>query len=161
VIGPALGQWPDADADTVRELWLTGLTAAFAANSSSDDEAGAVAFSRVTLRALVTDPPLSFVDFWARAREALMFENTYAADPFINAYGRRDALLAAVSDVLIGFGAATRHGQQLTVTPLGRWALQELNARMPKPISADLPAEELIVQLADYGGNDAWHAAAP
>lgn len=43
VIGPALGQWPDADDNTVRELWLTGLTAAFAASSSSDDDAGAVA----------------------------------------------------------------------------------------------------------------------
>ncbi len=111
VIGPALGQWPGADDDTVRELWLAGLTAAFAANFSSEDETGAAAFSRVILRALVTDPPPSLANLWERAREALMF---------------------------------------------GRWALQELNTRMPKPISADLPAEELIARIADCGGNDAW-----
>ncbi|MGH3931627.1 MAG: hypothetical protein ACRDTF_16835, partial [Pseudonocardiaceae bacterium] len=159
--GPALDQWPDTDDDTVRELWLAGLTAAFAASTSDEDAAVAAVVSRITLQALVTDPAPSMMDLWARASEALISEETYIADPFFSGYRHRDELLATVSDVLIGFGAATRNGQRLDATPLGRWASQEMHARMPRPISPDLPAEELIARLAEPGRNDAWDAAQP
>ncbi len=66
-----------------------------------------------------------------------------------------------LSDVLVEFGAATRHGAQLEMTPLGRWALQEMHARMPKPISADLPADELIARVADLDEDDAWDSVQP
>ncbi|MGH3942558.1 MAG: plasmid pRiA4b ORF-3 family protein [Pseudonocardiaceae bacterium] len=158
---PTLEQWPDTDDDTVRELWLAGLTAAFAAGTSNEDEAVAAVVSRITLQALVTDPAPALTELWARAREALIAEETYIADPFFSVYRHHDELLATVSDVLIGFGAATRHGQRLDATPLGRWASQEMHARMPRPISADLSVEELIVRLAEPGRNDAWDAAQP
>jgi Plasmid pRiA4b ORF-3-like protein len=67
----------------------------------------------------------------------------------------------AISDVLVEFDAATRRGAQLEMTPLGRWALQDIHAHMPKPISTDLPAEELIARVADSDENDAWQAARP
>ncbi|MGH8574668.1 MAG: hypothetical protein ACREX8_19170, partial [Gammaproteobacteria bacterium] len=38
VAGPALEQWPDTDDGTVCELWLTGLVAAFAADSGNEDK---------------------------------------------------------------------------------------------------------------------------
>ncbi|MGH3885363.1 MAG: hypothetical protein ACRDSZ_02140 [Pseudonocardiaceae bacterium] len=43
VAGPALEQWPDTDDGTVCELWLTGLVAAFAADSRREDKTGATA----------------------------------------------------------------------------------------------------------------------
>ncbi|MGH3908456.1 MAG: plasmid pRiA4b ORF-3 family protein [Pseudonocardiaceae bacterium] len=160
--GSALGQWPDTDDDVVCELWLTGLTAAFAADASSEDGAGAVAFSRIVLGALATDPPPSVVELWERAREALIFEDSYAADPYFSAYRfKHGEPFTVVPDLLIEFGAATRNGAQLEMTQLGRWALQEMYARMPKPITADLPADELLARLADVDENDPWHAAQP
>jgi len=162
VTGPALGQWPDTDDTTVRKLWLTGLTAASAADARSEDEAGAAAFSRLVLGALATDPPPSVVELWERARNALISEDSYTADPLFAAYRyKHGEPFTVVPDLLIEFGAATRNGAQLEVTPLGHWALQEMHARMPKPISADLPADELLARLADIDEDDAWHAAQP
>lgn len=161
VTGPALEQWPDTDDDTVRELWLTALIAAFAAGARGEDEADAAVFSRILLRALVTDPPPSLMDLWQRSHEALMFEDSYGVDAYFSPYHGGEEPLAAVSDVLIRFGVVTRNGQQLVVTPLGRWASQKMHARMPRPISADLSADELIARLADPGTNDAWRAAQP
>ena len=162
VAGPALGQWPGTDDTTVCGLWLTGLVAAFAADAGNEDRAGATAFSRIMLGALATDPPPSVVGHWERASEALTFEDWYVADPFFSAYRYKSGdPFIRISDVLVEFGAATRHGAQLEMTPLGHWAWQEMNARMPEPISADLPADELIARLADIDENDAWHAAQP
>ncbi len=162
VAGPALGQWPDTDDTTVCELWLTGLVAALAADAGNEDEAGAIAFSRLMLGALATDPPPSVVEHWERAREALTFGDLYVADPFFATYRYKSGdPFRAISDMLVEFGAATRDGAQLEMTPLGRWAWQEMHARMPKPISADLPADELIARVADNDENDAWQAAQP
>lgn len=162
VAGPALGQWPDIDDTIVCELWLTGLAAAFAADSGVGDKAGATAFSRIVLGALVTDPPPSVLELWERAREALILEDSYVADPFFTAYRYKDGdPFTAISGVLVEFGAATRDGTQLEMAPLGRWALQEMHARIPKPISADLPAAELVARLADIDEDDPWHAAQP
>ncbi|MGH4007822.1 MAG: plasmid pRiA4b ORF-3 family protein [Pseudonocardiaceae bacterium] len=162
VASPALEQWPDTDDTTVGELWLTGLVTAFAAASRNEDMAGAAAFTRIMLGALTTDPPPSAVELWQRAREALTFEDAYFADPFFNAFRYSfGEPFTVIPDVLVEFGAATRHGAQLEMTPLGRWALREMYAHMPKPISADLPADELIARVADNDENDAWQAARP
>ncbi|MPZ67310.1 MAG: hypothetical protein GEU83_18010 [Pseudonocardiaceae bacterium] len=162
VAGPPLGQWPDTDDDTVCELWLTRLAAAFAADAGDEDKAGATAFSRIMLGALATDPPPSVIELWDRTREALILEDAYVADPFFTAYRyKRGEPFTVIPDVLVEFGAATRHGTQLEMTPLGRWALQEMNARRPEPISADLPADELIARVADSDEDDSWHAAGP
>jgi hypothetical protein len=162
VAGPAREPWPDTDDTTVRELWLTGLVAAFAAAAGNEDKAGATAFSRIMLGALATDPPPSAVELWQRAREALTFEDAYVADPFFNAFRYSfGEPFTVIPDVLVEFGAATRRGAQLEMTPLGRWALQEMHAHMPKPISADLPADELIARVADNDENDAWQVARP
>ncbi|MGH3792471.1 MAG: IS1096 element passenger TnpR family protein [Pseudonocardiaceae bacterium] len=157
VAGPALGQWPDTDDTTVCELWLTGLVTAFAADSGNDDEAGAIAFSRIMLSALATDPPPSVVELWGRARDALAVEDLSIVD-LLYRY-QRDDRFTAISNILVEFGAATRRGARLVMTPLGRWALHEMLARMPQPISADLPADELLARVAD--SDDTWQAARP
>ncbi|MGH3898882.1 MAG: plasmid pRiA4b ORF-3 family protein [Pseudonocardiaceae bacterium] len=157
VAGPALQPWPDTDDTTVCERWLTGLVAALAADAGNEDMAGAIAFCRIMLGALATDPPPSVVELWERARDALTFEVAYVADPFFSTYRYKTGNpFTVISDVLVEFGAATRHGVQLEMTPLGRWAVQEMHAHLPKPISADLPADELIARLADNDENAAW-----
>lgn len=162
VAGPALGPWPDADVDTVCERWLTGLVAAFAAGSRHGDATGATAFARIMLEALATDPPPSVDTLWPRARDVLAGEDSYAADPFFSksGYTHRDFHTTA-PDLLVEFGAATRDGAQLTMTPLGHWAWQQMHARLPQPISADLPAGELLARIADNDEDDAWQSAQP
>ncbi|MGH3721882.1 MAG: hypothetical protein ACRDRI_24175 [Pseudonocardiaceae bacterium] len=121
VAGPALGQWPDTDDGTVGELWLTGLAAAFAADTGIDDQAGTVAFCRIVLGALATRSLPTVVEHWQRACDALTFEDWCVTDPFFTAYRRRYGnLFTAMSDVFVTFGVATRHGAQLAMTPLGR-----------------------------------------
>ncbi|MGH3873796.1 MAG: plasmid pRiA4b ORF-3 family protein [Pseudonocardiaceae bacterium] len=162
VAGPALEQWPGTDDDTVCGLWLTGLVAAFEAGTSGGDQVGATAFARIMLGALATDPPQSAGEMWERARKALASEDSYIADPFFSVfhYKHRD-FRTAIPDVLVDFGVATRHGAQLAMTSLGRWALQEMRACMPLPISADLPADELIARVTSNDENDSWQAAQP
>ncbi len=92
VASPALGQWPDMDDDTVGELWLTGLAAAFAADSGDEDKVGATAFARIMLGALTTDSPPSVVEPWERAREALILEDSYVADPFFTAIATKTVI---------------------------------------------------------------------
>ncbi|MGI9001838.1 MAG: plasmid pRiA4b ORF-3 family protein [Pseudonocardia sp.] len=159
VAGPALAQWRDADDPTVCELWLTGLTAAVTADTHEEDEAEAVAFARFVLAALAADPPPSVFDLWTRSLEQGADEG-YIAEPFFSAYQRRDNRPALI-DLLIQFGAAVGDATQLRVTPLSRWALQELQARMPEPITDDLPAEILIARLAQPGGRDPWRDVQP
>jgi Plasmid pRiA4b ORF-3-like protein len=160
--GPALEQWPDADDTIVRELWFSGLVTAFAAGTHTEDKTGAAALCRIMLAALDTDPPPAADELWERAREALYYEKSYTADPFFSAchYKHWD-FFTAMPELLVEFGAATRHGAQLEITPLGRWALQEMHARMPKKISADLPADELIARIAANDDHDPWQAARP
>ncbi len=158
----AVGQWPGTGDDDACELWRIGLTAAYGAGSRTEDQAGAAAFCRLMLGALATDPPPSDVEVWERARAALHREDSYTADPFFSSYHYKHwDFLTAMPELLVEFGAATRRGAQLEMTPLGRWAVQEIHARRPKPISTDLPAEELIARVADDDQHDAWQAAQP
>jgi len=158
--GPALEQWPDADDDTIRELWLAGLATAFTAALPDANKAGTATFARVMLTALATEPTPPFADLWHRARKALNDEDADAAYWFLTAWRRQDDPLAPW-DPLIELGAADRHGSQVTITPLGRWALQETQARAPKPITPDLSAGELIALLTGVEEDDEWYAAQP
>jgi len=157
--GPGFSEWPDIDDDTVRELWLTGLIAAMAAAVPVADEAGAAAFTRFMLTTAAGDQQRSFDDLWIRALDAIRDEDTDVAYYFFTAWRRQDDPLAAATDPLVEFAAADRQGTGVTITPLGRWALQEMQARAPKPITADLQADELISRLTDVEEDELWSAA--
>ena len=166
VAGPALEQWPDADDTTVGERWLTGLVAAFIADTKKEDKAGATAFVRIILTALDTDSPPTVMDLWGQTSEALTFDDAYTVGEFFDAYRYSFGVpRTALSEVLVEFGAATQHGAQLEITPLGRWALQAILARLPKPITADLPASDVIARVADVVAapheDDPWQVARP
>lgn len=156
VAGPALGQWPDTDDTTVCELWLTGLVTAFAADSGNDDEAGAIAFSRIMLSALATDPPPSVVELWGvhatRSPSRICLSLICCIATNVMTVSRR------YPTYLLSL-APPRDAARLVMTPLGRWALHEMLALMPQPISADLPADELLARVAD--SDDTWQAARP
>ncbi|MGH3632592.1 MAG: plasmid pRiA4b ORF-3 family protein [Mycobacterium sp.] len=150
VAGPALEQWPVADDAAVGEWWLTGLVAAFIADTKKEDKTAATTFVRTILTALGADPPPTVTDLWRQAYESLTFTEAYAVGEFFDVYRFSTGVPpTALSEVLVEFGAATQHGEPLNVTSLGRWALQAIAARLPKPITADLPASELIARVAD------------
>ena len=156
--GPALAQWSDSDDDTVCELWLAALATVFARALPEADEAEAIMVVRVMLTALATDPPAPFADMWHRAREALDVEDSDAAYWFHTGWvGRADPLAAL--DPLIELGAVVRHGSDVSITPLGHWASEQMQARLPKPITADLSAAEVLARLADIEQGERWRAA--
>ncbi|MGH3566600.1 MAG: plasmid pRiA4b ORF-3 family protein [Pseudonocardia sp.] len=159
--GPALAQWPDADDDTVRELWLAGLATTFATTMPRADEAGAATFARAVLTVFAADPQPSFPDLSRAAREALTDEDPYAGFDFLTTWRRQADPVAAAAGPLVEFGAVDRHGPRVRITALGHWGLQAMQARAPKPITADLPAAELITRLAAVESDARWYAAQP
>lgn len=166
VVGPALARWPVADDGTVGEWWLTGLVAAFIADVKKEDKVAATLFVRTLLMALDTDSPPTMTDLWWQVQEGLTFSEAGVTGEFFDAYRYSSGVPpTALSELLVEFGAATHHGAQLDITPLGRWALQAVHARMPRPITADLPADELIARVAEVvAGSDAedpWRVAYP
>ena len=156
--GPTLARWPDPDDDTVCELWLTGVNTAFAGALPEADEAEEAAFVRAMVTVLASEPSPSPGDLWHGAREELTGEDTYAAYWFVTGWLRHDDPLAPL-EPLIEFGAAVREGSDLRITPLGRWAFEQMQARAPKPITADLPAAQLIARLAAVEDGKRWGAA--
>lgn len=158
--GPALARWSDTvDDDTVRELWTTGLEAGFAAAVPVADEPGAAAFARFILAVVSDDLPTSFGDLWRGALGAIADEDTDSAYRFFSAWRRNGDPLGVAVDTLVEFGAAEL-GPTVTITTLGRWALRELRARAPKPITADLGVAEVITRLAQVE-DGVWAAARP
>ena len=114
---------------------------------------------RVMLTALATDPPAPFTDMWHRAREALDVEDLGRRLLVPHRLGRTGRSPRAALDPLIELGAAVRHGSDVSITPLGHWASEQMQARAPKPITADLPAAEVLARLADIEQGERWRAA--
>ncbi|MGI9003682.1 MAG: IS1096 element passenger TnpR family protein [Pseudonocardia sp.] len=159
--GPAFAQWPDADGDTVYAVWLAALATAFTVTVPRGDEAGAATVARILLAVLATDPPLAVVELSRRARETFDDQDSGVAFEFFTAWRRTVDPVAAAVDPLVGFGAVERHGQRVRLTPLGHWALQEMQARAPQPITADLPAAELLARLTGIEAGRVWYVAEP
>ena len=139
-MGPTLAAWPDLDDDTVRERWLTGLALAYAAISPDTDEPVGATVARVVLAALAADPTASFTDLSRPAREALTFAHRTRRSLSSSAGRTKTDPSPLRWTPSIDFGAAVHSRGRVTITPLGRWALDDAAARAPRPISTDLAA---------------------
>ena len=110
---------------------------------------------------LAADPTASFTDLSRPAREALSFAHPDAAISYLVSWRTKTDPLAAAVDPLVDFGAAVHSRGRVTITPLGHWALETLQARAPRPISTDLTATELLTLLAQIDEDEQSYAAQP
>ena len=159
--GPALHTWPDADDEAVRRMWLAALPAAIAATSPDVDEADATICARVLLAKLAADPGAAPDEVRRFGREAVAEEHSEAVFRFFTGWYRLTSPVPAALDCLVELGAAQRDRTGAALTPLGRWGLDELLARAPRPIGSGLTAAELIARLADVEPDEQLRAAQP
>ena len=113
------------------------------------------------LDALAANPTASFTDLSRPAREALSSAHPDAAITYLISWRTNTDPLAAAVDPLIDFGAAAHSRGRVTITPLGHWALETLQARAPRPISTDLTATELLTRLTQIDEDEQSYAAQP
>ncbi|WP_219413452.1 plasmid pRiA4b ORF-3 family protein [Pseudonocardia nigra] len=159
--GPALVSWPDADDETVRGMWLAALPAALAATAPDVDEAEATICARVLLTKLAADPEAAPDELRRFGREAVAEEHSEAVFRFFAGWYHLTSPIPKTLDCLAELGAVQLGHAGAALTPLGRWGLDELLARAPRPISSELTVGELIARLAEVEPDEQWRAAQP
>lgn len=159
--GPALVRWPDPDDETVRKMWLAALPAALAATAPGVDEADSTICARVLLTALAAYPDATPDELRIYGREAVADEHSETVFRFFTSWYQLTSPVPAALDCLAELGAVQLRRAGARLTPLGRWRLDELRARAPRPISSELTAGELIAQLAEVEPDEQWQAARP
>lgn len=157
--GPALIGWPDPDDEVVRGMWLAALPAALAATSRDLDEAEATICARVLLGTLAAHPDAGADELRWYGREAVGDDHSEAVFGFFTGWYRLTSPIPAALDCLAELGAVQHDRTGEALTPLGRWGLDELMARAPRPISGELTAGELIARLAEIEPDEQWRAA--
>jgi uncharacterized protein (UPF0147 family) len=156
--GPALEGWPPGDA-TLLDAWFAGLRAVcqtLADPRQEDAVTGMLAFALALLMVLEhEEPPTAANLWWAVLEESGDLCRTYDLDlaPF---GGMRPTALAGGSQLagmvalLAEFGAVTGAAGRPVITPLGRWAVRRLADALPRPATPELPAAELIAEVAKH-----------
>lgn len=159
--GPALLRWPEPDADTVRGMWLAALPAALAATAPDVDEAEAASCARALLTGLAANPDATADELRRYGYETVAQEDSQAVSRFFTSWYSLTSPVPAALDCLAELGAVQLGRAGRSLTPLGRWGLDELLARVPRPVSAELTAGELIARLAEVVPDERWRAARP
>ena len=159
--GQALVRWPDPDDDTVRGMWVAALPAALVATAPDVDEAGATICARVLLTGLAAHPDATADELRRYGSEAVAGEDSEAVFRFFTSWHSVTSPVPAVLDCLAELGAVHLGRAGRLLTPLGRWGLDELLARAPRPVSAELTAGELIARIAEVEPDERWRAARP
>jgi hypothetical protein len=149
VAGPEVARDP-------KEVWLLGLEAVLRAESPDGRRRGAAAAAYPAVLAVLADGRprggrrlADAVFEWLESRpEAVMA---------IGAWYFSETVDIALR-VLGEFGAVD---DRLRLTVLGRWALDQIQARLPAPITAELSAGDVLRRLAASSAEEAWVRAGP
>ncbi len=154
VVGPArVTPGPGTDADPPR-AWLAGLDAALRSESHDKNKVGAAVVCRLVLAALATDPPpagdqLEIVVH--RMSHDLDLDDAIAMS---NAFGSYTMPARSALPLLADFGVVD---DRVRLTPLGRWAAEQLEARaVASAVTPDLSAGALLTRLAAVRDDEAW-----
>jgi len=144
---------PTADGDPLA-LWLAGLEAVLRAESHDQPRRqGAMVLCRTLLTVLATDPPPAVDQLPDTAYQLLDFLDPRDARAVFEAFRCSMMPVDAALVVLAEFGAVDG---ETRLTPLGRWAQQELQARVPAPITPELSAHEVLGRLARLPDDEPW-----
>jgi hypothetical protein len=125
------------------------------------DEAEATICARVLLTGLSAHPDAAPDELRRYGREAVAEEHSEAVFRFFTGWYHLTSPVPAALDCLAELGAVRLGHTGEALTPLGRWGLDELLARAPRPISGELTAGELIARLAEVEPDERWRAARP
>jgi hypothetical protein len=164
VAGPELGGWPGEADSTGR--WLDALRAVCddITGGAADASLGLLVLALALLRSLSAGIGLS-------SREVIDVAQAIADERGlglmqVHVLGGMSALsrgfLADQVESLLGlmaeFGAVTA-GKKPAVTPLGTWAMERLDAHLPRAVGPGAEAAEAITAVAMAAAADRWHIA--
>lgn len=156
--GPALEGWPPGDA-ALLDAWFAGLRAVcqtLADPWQEDGVTGMLAFALALLTVLEDEKAPTGAELWlAVLEESGDLCDTYDLDLVPYAVMRRTgpaggSQLGGMVALLAGFGAVTGRAGRPVITPLGRWAVRRLADALPRPAAPELPAAELIAEVAEH-----------
>jgi hypothetical protein len=136
--------------DDPLQVWLAGLDAVMRAESRDRRRCGAGVACRSVLSVLAADPlPRERVE--GAVHRLLERGDLAQASDMYDAFGRGQMPVDAALGVLAEFGAVDDQGR---LTPLGRWAEQQLRDGAGGPVTPELPAAVLLTRLAAAADED-------
>jgi hypothetical protein len=145
---------PGTDDDPLR-VWLAGLDAVLRAESHDRRRSGAELACRLVLTVLAADPPPA-PDRVEDVVHGLLREGTLEeVRAMFHSFRSHESPADAALGLLADFGAVDGAGR---LTPLGRWAARQIQARA-EAVTPDLDARELLTRLAAADENEAWTMA--
>jgi len=139
--------------------WLAGLDAVLREESRDDRREEAGALCQLLLAVLASDPPPSVGDLEATVHDYLRQRYHEDEDIIVVAFRAFHSGVKPVDatlELLGEFGAVDGAGR---LTALGRWAHEQFQARVPRPVTADLPAGEVLARLALLPDDQRWRQA--
>jgi hypothetical protein len=146
---PAAGRRPAADPGSTLAGWMAALEAVCTDASGDEDAGSGLLLCRLALDQLnVTGQPVSVDALRPLMVEASQQLPTEEWLPWYKAFRPAVDQVGAAVDVLVSFGAISHRQGLAGITGLGRWLLTELLARRRVPVAPELPAADLLSQLA-------------
>ncbi|MGI5246704.1 plasmid pRiA4b ORF-3 family protein [Dactylosporangium sp. CA-139066] len=134
------------------EAWWAALGAVLRAESHDREGEGASVLCRTLLAVLAGEPALDDVEDLVNERLHDASGGWYIGAVY-QAFRRGVMPVDAGAQLLGEFGAVD---EGLRLTALGRWAEARFAASAPQPVSADLPATDLLERLVGLAEREAW-----
>lgn len=122
--GPRAAEWAECGDDEVLEQWLRGLVEVLVDAYGADAAYGPVEICRVALAQLSTEPEATGEPLWDALLHQIVHTDGWLLSILDAAFGHRHPV-EVLLEVLAGFGAVAEE----RITPLGHWALNQLNTR--------------------------------
>jgi hypothetical protein len=152
VAGPAAGGGGDR-----LQRWWSAVAAVLRAESHDDRRRGAAVLCRMLLAVLAADQPPPAAGL-AEAVHGLLLKHgdSGEVDAVYQAFRRGVMPVDAAMELLGQVGAVDGKGR---ITPLGGWMRERLVAEAPPPVTAELPAADLLARLASLPDDEMWRQA--
>jgi hypothetical protein len=164
VAGPALDGWPGEG--VLPGGWFDGLRAVCdeITKGTADESLGLLVLCAALLRSLSAGLRPSSRDV-IDAAHALADQRGLGIMQ-VHVLGGMSALsrgfladqMESLLDLLAEFGAITA-GKAPAITPLGTWAMDRLDADLPRALGAGATAAEAMTAVAEARASDRWHMA--
>ncbi|MQA64141.1 MAG: plasmid pRiA4b ORF-3 family protein [Actinophytocola sp.] len=128
--GPLPASWDAVGGEQLLGCWLLAFARVLATVFPDDgDGAQSLEIGRLALTVLATDPAPTGPDLNDAIRHAILYSDPRLYQTFDYGHGTREPAEVAL-DLLTAFGAVTAGGAQHRITPLGRWAVQQIGVRV-------------------------------
>lgn len=141
--GPRIASWNTVSNEQLMDSWLRALAACLATAFPDDgDGTESLAIGQVVLTVLATDPAPTGHDLRHAIGQAILSSDYRLYRVFDHGSGVRDPAETAV-DLLAAFGAVTDQDGPPRITPLGHWAIQQIDTRGADLLNSTLAAPQI------------------